>query len=162
MAEQAVPSPPLCPQYTVAWQRVRQMQEEGVTVMGKVLSMNRGGLLVDVEHLRGFVPTSHLSPKYSGEQGLGKTIPLKFLEVDEERQRLVFSNRKAEADVAEQDFKVGDVVEGTVESVKPYGAFVNLGGTNGLLHISQISHDRVTNVDAVLSIGDKIKVRSSS
>lgn len=145
-------------EYSVAWSRVRQMQEEGITVMGKVLSLNRGGLLVDVEHLRGFVPASQLSARLNNETALGQTIPLKFLEVDEERQRLVFSNRKAETDVADQVFKVGDVVEGTVESLKPYGAFVNLGNTNGLLHISQISHDRVTNVEAVLSVGDKLKV----
>lgn len=96
--------------------------------------------------------------RLNAEASLGKYIPLKFLEVDEERQRLVFSNRKAEATVMDQEFKIGDVVEGIVESVKPYGAFVNLGGTNGLLHISQISHDRVTNVESVLSVGDKLKV----
>jgi len=145
-------------EYSVAWARVRQMQEEGITTMGKVLSLNRGGLLVDVEHLRGFVPSSQLSARLNNDAALGQTIPLKFLEVDEERQRLVFSNRKAESDVADQVFKVGDVVEGTVESLKPYGAFINLGSTNGLLHISQISHDRVTNVEAVLSVGDKLKV----
>ena len=55
--------------------------------------------------------------------------------------------------------QVGDVVVGTVQSVKPYGAFVDIGGVNGLLHISQISEDRVTNVEAVLSEGDKLKVR---
>lgn len=58
--------------------------------------------------------------------------------------------------------QVGDVVVGTVQSVKPYGAFVDIGGVNGLLHISQISEDRVTNVEAVLSEGDKLKVRLAS
>jgi small subunit ribosomal protein S1 len=88
-----------------------------------------------------------------------KELPLKFLEVDEERTRLVLSNRKA---IAENHiaFGIGSVVVGTVQSVKPYGAFVDIGGVSGLLHISQISHDRLTSVETVLSPGDKLKVIS--
>eukprot|EP00355_Strombidium_rassoulzadegani_P003894 CAMPEP_0168628376 /NCGR_PEP_ID=MMETSP0449_2-20121227/11811_1 /TAXON_ID=1082188 /ORGANISM="Strombidium rassoulzadegani, Strain ras09" /LENGTH=359 /DNA_ID=CAMNT_0008670791 /DNA_START=42 /DNA_END=1122 /DNA_ORIENTATION=- len=143
---------------SVAWQRVRQLQEEDVTVMGKVLSLNRGGLLVNVEHIKGFVPTSQLSHRVNAENSLGKEIPLKFLEVDEERQRMVFSNRKATTEVPILEFKVGDVVEGVVESILPFGAFVNLGDINGLLHISQISHELVNSVDKVLTPGDRLKV----
>uniref|UniRef100_A0A061RP50 Small subunit ribosomal protein S1 n=1 Tax=Tetraselmis sp. GSL018 TaxID=582737 RepID=A0A061RP50_9CHLO len=145
-------------EYALVWQRLRQMQAEDVAIMATVLSVNRGGLMVEVEHLRGFVPASHLSMRITPENILGERILVKLLEVDEERQRLVLSNRKAESRASDQDFKVGDVVEGTVEAVKPYGAFINLGSTNGLLHVSQISHERVTNVEAVLSIGDKLKV----
>jgi small subunit ribosomal protein S1 len=88
-----------------------------------------------------------------------KELPLKFLEVDEERTRLVLSNRKA---VAENHvaFGIGSVVVGTVQTVKPYGAFIDIGGVSGLLHISQISHDRLTTVETVLSPGDKLKVIS--
>jgi len=145
-------------EYSVAWQRVRQLQEEDVTVMGKVLSLNRGGLLVDVEHIKGFVPTSQLGYRVNAENSMGMEIPLKFLEVDEERQRLVFSNRKAVTEIPTMDFKVGDVVEGIVESIRPFGAFINLGETNGLLHISQISHERVNAVENVLTPGDRLKV----
>lgn len=140
------------------WQRIRQMQEEDVTVVGKVASVNRGGLLVDVENLRGFVPTSHLSQQFKVEDVQDKDIPLKFLEVDEERFRLVLSNKRAVSDTQMSGFKVGDVVVGVVQSVKPYGAFVDIGGVNGLLHISQISHDRISNVEQVLAEGDKLKV----
>lgn len=140
------------------WQRIRQMQEEDVTVTGKVASVNRGGLLVDVENLRGFVPTSHLSQAYKVEDVADKEISLKFLEVDEERFRLVLSNKRAVSDTQMAGFKVGDVVVGIVQSVKPYGAFVDIGGVNGLLHISQISHDRISNVEQVLAEGDKLKV----
>ncbi len=88
-----------------------------------------------------------------------KELPLKFLEVDEERTRLVLSNRKA---IAENHvaFGIGSVVVGTVQTVKPYGAFIDIGGVSGLLHISQISHDRLTTVETVLSPGDKLKVIS--
>jgi small subunit ribosomal protein S1 len=91
------------------------------------------------------------------EELVDKEIPLKFLEVDEERTRLVLSNRKALAE-NQSVFGIGSVVEGTVQTVKPYGAFIDIGGVSGLLHISQISHDRLTTVETVLSPGDKLKV----
>lgn len=89
---------------------------------------------------------------------IGKEIPVKFQEVDEEQQRLVFSNKRASATADYTGFKIGDVVTGTVQRVQPYGAFVDLGGVTGLLHVSQISHERVTSVDKILSVGDKLKV----
>lgn len=90
-----------------------------------------------------------------------KELPLKFIEVDEERTRLVLSNRKALA-ATQLGVGIGSVVVGTVQSVKPYGAFVDIGGTSGLLHISQISHDRITTVENVLQPGDKLKVSVSA
>ena len=92
------------------------------------------------------------------EELVGLEIALKVLEVDEERARLVLSNRRAMTENSVQAFNIGDVVEGTVQSVKPYGAFVDIGGVNGLLHISQISHDRISNVETVLQEGDTLKV----
>jgi len=143
----------------IAWLRIHQMQAEDVTFHGRVVMANRGGLLCEVENLRGFVPTSHISmPAADKEELVGKTIPLKFLEVDEERSRLVLSNKRAMADKQFEHFQVGDVVEGVVQAVKPYGAFIDIGGMNGLLHISQISHERITTVANVLNNGDKLKV----
>lgn len=71
---------------------------------------------------------------------------------------MVFSNKRASASADYTGFKIGDVVTGTVQRVQPYGAFVDLGGVTGLLHVSQISHERVTSVDKILSVGDKLKV----
>eukprot|EP00898_Chlorokybus_atmophyticus_P007617 jgi/Chlat1/7857/Chrsp66S07290 len=144
-------------EYETAWQRVKQLNAEDVMVKGEVLSVNRGGILVMVEGLRGFVPTSHLNgpPR---EDMIGQELTLKFLEVDDQRTRIVLSARKAQAESQLKQFQVGDVVLGRVQAVKPYGAFVDIGGINGLLHISQISHDRIANVENVLSEGDKLKV----
>ncbi|CAM6050861.1 unnamed protein product [Sphagnum compactum] len=144
-------------QHDFSWERCRQLQMDDVTIRGKALSANRGGVVVDVEGLRGFVPFSQISARQNPEDVVDKELPLKFLEVDEERTRLVLSNRKA---IAENHvaFGIGSVVVGTVQSVKPYGAFVDIGGVSGLLHISQISHDRLTSVETVLSPGDKLKV----
>jgi small subunit ribosomal protein S1 len=79
------------------------------------------------------------------------------MEVDEEQERLVLSNKKARVE-NQTSLGIGSVVEGVVQTVKPYGAFVDIGGISGLLHISQISHDRITNVENVLQAGDKLKV----
>eukprot|EP00475_Leptophrys_vorax_P028929 TRINITY_DN4215_c0_g1_i4.p1 TRINITY_DN4215_c0_g1~~TRINITY_DN4215_c0_g1_i4.p1 ORF type:complete len:274 (+),score=35.46 TRINITY_DN4215_c0_g1_i4:28-822(+) len=145
-------------QYDLAWERCRQLAADDVSVRGTVLAVNRGGLLVEVEGLRGFVPLSQIALRVPKEELVGCRIPLKFLEVDEERTRLVLSNRRAAAASHAQSLQVGDVVVGRVQSLKPYGAFVEIGGVNGLLHISQISHDRVTNVESVLAEGDTLKV----
>ncbi len=99
------------------------------------------------------------SQRQDPEELVDKELPLKFLEVDEEQTRLVLSNRKALAE-SQSVFGIGSVVLGTVQTVKPYGAFIDMGGVSGLLHISQISHDRLTTVESVLAPGDKLKVKN--
>mmetsp|Transcript_16978 Transcript_16978/g.23746 ORF Transcript_16978/g.23746 Transcript_16978/m.23746 type:complete len:423 (-) Transcript_16978:339-1607(-) len=141
-----------------AWTRVRQMAELDVTLNGKILSHNRGGFIIEVDSLQGFLPFSQMSTSVDKDEMVGKTIPVKFLEVDMDNQRLVMSNRRAVASSFKKNYKVGDVVVGTVTALKPYGAFINLGGVNGLLHISQISHDHVTSVKDVMDVGQKLKV----
>lgn len=149
---------------TVFWQRMRQLQEEAQTVTVKVESANRGGLLVKYGPYDGFIPVSQFGPAInpeSMESLVGSELPAKFLEVDEDKERLVFSNKRV-AGAASADlggFKIGDVVEGVVQSLRPYGAFLELGnGTVGLLHVSQISHERIISVDKILREGDRLKV----
>ena len=135
------------------------MQANDEAVNSQVLSVNRGGLLVEVEHLRGFVPQSHIAIRTPNREELvGQVVPVKFLEVDEEKNRLVMSNRLATDMVSGEGLSVGDVCKGIVQAVKPYGAFVDVGGISGLLHISQISHDRIVAVENVLAPGDELKV----
>ncbi|KAA0052175.1 30S ribosomal protein S1 [Cucumis melo var. makuwa] len=144
-------------QYDLAWERCRQLQAEDVVVKGKVVDANKGGVVAVVEGLRGFVPFSQISTKSTAEELLNKELPLKFVEVDEEQSRLVLSNRKAMAD-SQAQLGIGSVVTGTVQSLKPYGAFIDIGGINGLLHVSQISHDRISDIATVLQPGDTLKV----
>mmetsp|Transcript_11858 Transcript_11858/g.53532 ORF Transcript_11858/g.53532 Transcript_11858/m.53532 type:complete len:388 (-) Transcript_11858:155-1318(-) len=146
-------------QLEAAWNRCREMQANDEAVNSVVLSVNRGGLLVEVEHLRGFVPQSHIAMRVPNrEELIGQAVPVKFLEVDEEKNRLVMSNRLATDVVSGEGLGVGDVCKGVVQAVKPYGAFVDVGGVSGLLHISQISHDRIVAVENVLAPGDELKV----
>lgn len=146
-------------QIELAWERCKQLQAEDAIVKAPVLATNRGGFVVDLEGLRGFVPFSHVSSKTPLEDLINKTIPLKFMEVDNEAEqvRLVLSNKKALVE-NQTSLGIGSVVEGVVQSVKPYGAFIDMGGVSGLLHVSQISHDRITDVGNVLQPGDKLKV----
>ncbi|KAF3322645.1 30S ribosomal protein S1, chloroplast precursor [Carex littledalei] len=146
------------PQFELAWERCRQLQAEDATVVGKVVGGNTGGVVAIVEGLNGFIPFSQISMKEADiEDLIDLELPLKIVEVDQEQTRLVLSQRKAMAD-SQAQLGIGSVVLGTVESIKPYGAFIDIGGINGLLHVSQISHDRVTDVATVLQPGDSLKV----
>ena len=145
-------------EYQMAWERVRQLQKEDATIYSEVFSTNRGGALVRVESLRGFIPGSHLSSRKPKEELVGEVLPLKFLEVDEERNRLVLSHRRALVERKMNRLEVGEVVVGNVRGIKPYGAFIDIGGVSGLLHISEISHEHIETSHAVLNVGDQLKV----
>jgi small subunit ribosomal protein S1 len=88
---------------------------------------------------------------------VGQKLPLKFLEVNQETNKLVVSNRKAVVETQMQDLSRGDLVTGVVRALKPYGAFVEVGGMSGLLHISQISYDRIEDLEKVLQPGMEVK-----
>lgn len=145
-------------EYMRAWERVRQLQAEDATVRSGVFATNRGGALVRIEGLRGFIPGSHISTRQPKEDLVAQDLPLKFLEVDEERNRLVLSHRRALVERKMSGLKVGEVVIGSVRGIKPYGAFIDIGGVSGLLHISEISHDHIDTPGSVFDINDELKV----
>ena len=89
---------------------------------------------------------------------MGEDLPLKFLEVDEERNRLVMSHRRALVERKMNGLEVGQVVIGSVRGIKPYGAFIDIGGVSGLLHISEISHDHIDTPSSVFEVNDELKV----
>ncbi|MEH2451122.1 30S ribosomal protein S1 [Nostoc sp.] len=145
-------------EYMRAWERVRQLQAEDATVRSGVFATNRGGALVRIEGLRGFIPGSHISTRKPKEELVGEDLPLKFLEVDEERNRLVLSHRRALVERKMNRLEVGEVVIGTVRGIKPYGAFIDIGGVSGLLHISEISHEHIDTPHSVFNVNDEVKV----
>jgi small subunit ribosomal protein S1 len=108
--------------------------------------------------LRGFIPGSHISTRKPKEELVADFLPLKFLEVDEERNRLVLSHRRALVERKMNRLEVGEVVVGTVRGIKPYGAFIDIGGVSGLLHISEISHEHIETPHSVLNVNDQMKV----
>ena len=145
-------------EYMRAWERVRQLQAEDATVRSLVFATNRGGALVRIEGLRGFIPGSHISTRQAKEDLVGQELPLKFLEVDEDRNRLVLSHRRALVERKMNGLEVGEVVVGSVRGIKPYGAFIDIGGVSGLLHISEISHDHIDTPHSVFQVNDELKV----
>ncbi|GKY97846.1 hypothetical protein MPSEU_000742600 [Mayamaea pseudoterrestris] len=144
-------------QYKKAWEAVVKLAEQDAIIQAPVIQVNRGGAICLVEGLRAFLPGSHLSGRLPDENLVGETLPLKFLEVNIETNKLVVSNRKAVVESQMADLSRGDLVEGIVKALKPYGAFIEVGGMSGLLHISQISYDRIDDLEKVLQPNMRVK-----
>lgn len=144
-------------EYKRAWDAVTKMAEEDSAFEAEVIGVNRGGAICLVEGLRAFLPGSHLAGMLPDDELVGQTLSLKFLEVNPETNKLVVSNRKAVVEQQMSDLSRGDVVSGLVKALKPYGAFVEVGGMSGLLHISQISYDRINDLEKVLQPGMQVK-----
>merc|ERR1719247_2855307 len=144
--------------YAEAWEKVSALRTDDAVVEAKVVAVNRGGAMMEVEGLRAFLPGSHfLAGQNPSEEFVGKMLKVKFLDVEQESNRLVVSHRKAIVDTQINELTVGAVLKGLVTAVKPYGAFVDVGGMSGLLHIAQISGEHISNVEAVLPMGSAIK-----
>ncbi|KAL3822148.1 hypothetical protein ACHAXA_011693 [Cyclostephanos tholiformis] len=144
-------------QYREAWKRIIEKQATDEAFDAACVSVNRGGAIFLVEGLRAFLPGSHLTGRLPDDDLVGMTLPLKFLEVNQEENKLVVSNRRAVVETQMEDLSRGDVIEGVVKALKPYGAFVEVGGMSGLLHISQISMDRIVDIEKVLQPGQRVK-----
>ena len=144
-------------QYKAAWDRVVARQTDDEVFDAEIIAVNRGGAICSVEGLRAFLPGSHLAGMMPTEEIIGSKIPLKFLEVDQENNKLVVSNRRAVVEQQMADLSRGDIINGMVKALKPYGAFVEVGGMSGLLHISQISYDRIDDLEKVFQPGQQVK-----
>ncbi len=140
------------------WDKLAEMAAESHSVQIEVTGTNKGGIVGDVEGLKGFIPRSHLVEANNLDSLVGETLTATFLEVDRERNKLVLSQRQAVRAAAMAKIKVGELAEGTVASIKPYGLFVDLGRVTGLLHIRQVSNGRVESLEAMFKVGQQIKV----
>jgi small subunit ribosomal protein S1 len=144
-------------QYRQAWEKVIAQQAKDEVFEAEVVAVNRGGAICLVEGLRAFLPGSHLTGQLPTDDLVGQKLPLKFLEVNQEDNKLVVSNRRAVVEEQMGSLSRGDIIKGVIKALKPYGAFVEVGGMSGLLHISQISHDRITDLEDVLQPGMVVK-----
>ncbi len=145
------------------WKQLVEKMDKGESVEVKGIEANRGGLIVETDGLRGFIPSSHLLN--TATSGAGKTIEVKVIEVDKKMNRLVFSEREAHPEEAklpkvELKFKESEEVSGKVSKMLPFGILVTLPGeVEGLVHISEISWDRVENLESMYKVGDSVKVK---
>ena len=156
------------------WLQAQELLDSGETVNLEVIDTNQGGVIVCLGQLRGFVPGSQLSASWHSQQNKGEperrwntlieqTLKLKVIEVTPQRNRLIFSERKADAGKESKrallkDLQPGMVVEGVVSNVVNFGAFVNVNGVDGLLHISELSWQRIKHPTDVVRKGQKLKV----
>jgi small subunit ribosomal protein S1 len=136
---------------------VRQLEKDGKVVQVKVSGFNRGGVTCDLEGLRGFIPRSQLNDGENHEALVGKTLGVAFLEVNGDTRKLVLSEKKAATSAKFSELEVGQLVEGQVVAVKPYGLFVDLGGVSGLLHQSSITGGNLRDLREVFNQGDRVK-----
>ena len=153
----------------LGWDKLAQYQEEKTAVTVKVSEVVNKGVVAFVEGIRGFVPASQLALDYVEdlERFIGKTLEVRVITVDKDKKKLVLSAKDIlkEKEAERLNHKVsmivpGSILEGRVESLMPYGAFVDLGdGLNGLVHISQISQKRIKKPSEALNVGDVVKVK---
>lgn len=149
------------------WKEVRDAFENDQLVECVGKETNKAGLVVSIKSLRGFIPLSQGDVKFvkSLDNLVGQTFQVKVIDIDEHKNRLVLSRkavleaeREQKRAEALKNIEEGATLEGTVVKIMPYGAFIDLGGVEGLLHISDISWKRVSSVDAVLQVGEKLNV----
>ena len=151
------------------WDKLRQFKEDKTVLTVTVEGVVKSGVIAYVDGVRGFIPASKLSLSYVEdlEQFLKKEIQVQVIDADEEGKHLVLSARdvlrdkeSAERRARIEQVQVGTVMEGKVESLQSYGAFVDLGdGLSGLVHVSQISDKRIKHPSAVLKVGDPVTVK---
>jgi small subunit ribosomal protein S1 len=140
-----------------SWEKLRQLEKEGKVVQVQINGFNRGGVTCDLEGLRGFIPRSQLQDGENHEALVGKSLGVTFLEVNPETRKLVLSERKAATAARFAELEVGQLVEGQVAALKPYGFFIDLGGVSGLLHHSSITGGALRDLREAFEPGERIK-----
>ncbi len=153
----------------MAWAHIRELYKNKEDIKVKVGGMVNGGLIAYIENIRGFIPASQISTDFveNLEEWLGKNLTVRVITCDSARKKLVLSAKailrekeEAEKEKRLSSIQKGMVLEGKVETIQPYGAFIDLGGgVSGLLHVSQISEKRIKTPDEVLKVGDTVKVK---
>lgn len=150
------------------WNEINEALENKTVINVKVVRMVNGGVIAAYKEVSGFIPLSQLSDKYveSAEEFMGQTLDVKVTRVDQRRNRAVFSHKAVLAEEKQKQIAaiweglhVDDIVEGTVMRFTDYGAFIDIGGIDGLLHISEISWGKLRHPQEVLAIGDTVKVK---
>ena len=139
-----------------SWDKVKVLEKEGKVVQVIVSGFNRGGVTCDLEGLRGFIPRSQLQDGENHQELVGKTLGVAFLEVNSGTRKLVLSEKRASVAARFQELEVGQLVDGLVASVKPYGLFIDLGGISGLLHQSAITNGSLRSIREVFDEGDRV------
>ena len=164
-------------QEQISWDNVEKLVASDTVIDSKVIGFNKGGLIVAVEGLRGFVPSSQISalrrsqstgetPEQRWQKMIGQPISVRVIEVDRERRRLILSERAASTESRQSikervidELEEGKVYTGRVTSLANFGAFININGADGLVHLSELSWDHIDHPREVLEVGQEVKVK---
>jgi len=164
-------------QEQLSWENVEKLLESDNVIDSKIIGFNKGGLIVGVEGLRGFVPSSQISamrrsqstgetPEQRWQKMIGQPITVRVIEVDRERRRLILSERAASTESRQsikerviEELEEGKVYTGRVTSLANFGAFININGADGLVHLSELSWDHIEHPREVLEVGQEVKVK---
>lgn len=164
-------------QEQLSWDTVEKLVTDGEVIDSKIIGFNKGGLIVGVEGLRGFVPSSQISavrrsqstgdtPEQRFQKMVGGPISVRVLEVDRERRRLILSERAASTESRQavkerviDELEEGKVYTGRVTSLANFGAFININGADGLVHLSELSWDHIEHPREVLELGQEVQVK---
>ena len=159
------------------WNRVQTLMESKEVYEGEIEGYNKGGLIIQIGRLRGFVPASQVAlsrrmaykgdtPEQRWSAMVGQPIIVRVIEVDRQRRRLILSEKSALKETREtlkerllDELEVGDVRKGRVTSLADFGAFVNINGADGLVHLSEVSWERIDNPSEVLEVGQEVEVK---
>jgi small subunit ribosomal protein S1 len=164
-------------QEELSWENVERLVTSDEVVDSKIIGFNKGGLIVAVEGLRGFVPSSQISamrrgqstgdtPEQRWQKMIGQPISVRVIEVDRERRRLILSERAASTESRQsikerviEELEEGKVYTGRVTSLANFGAFININGADGLVHLSELSWEHIEHPREVLEVGQEVKVK---
>ena len=164
-------------QEQISWENVEKLVESNSVIESKITGFNKGGLIVTVEGLRGFVPSSQISamrrgqstgdtPEQRWQKMVGQPISVRVIEVDRERRRLILSERAASTESRQsikerviEELEEGKVYTGRVTSLANFGAFININGADGLVHLSELSWEHIEHPREVLEVGQEVKVK---
>ena len=159
------------------WNNLRKWMKEGLTIKARVLSANKGGIMMQVGAVVGFMPVSQLSPDHyprvtGGDKNrileklqelIGKELEVKIIDVDENEEKLIVSEKSVWDDAQKavlEAYKVGDIVDGEISALTSFGAFIKFGqGLEGLIHISEIAWQRIDHPKDLLKVGDKVRAQ---
>ena len=157
------------------WERAETLYQQGQIVSSQVIDWNRGGILVTLGVLQGFIPASHLSlesqmaqdrsedPADRFQSLVGRTLQAKVIGIKRRRNRLILSEKEAmrelRKDAILEELEVGEVRAGVVSSLTNFGAFIDIGGADGLIHVSELSWSMVNHPSEVLTVGQQVQVK---
>jgi small subunit ribosomal protein S1 len=161
----------------LSWENAEKFAADGSILESKIVGFNKGGLIAEVEGLRGFVPASQIgalrrtqiagdTPEQKYQKMIGQPISVRVIEVDRERQRLILSERAASSESRQSlkervidELEEGKVYSGRVTSLANFGAFINVNGADGLVHLSEISWDHIEHPREALEVGQEVQVK---